>query len=147
MGGATGSGFGNSLVRMGTRLGGQVPSQSGVPGYQAPSALAQQAEGRPAVTSYQPTIQMSPLAQQMMQRSMNVGLPALLAQQRPQMALPVYRPPALAYRPNLAAAQQNLSRVRPSVYKTDLDAARARVAELEAQLQPQDSGYYYSGGG
>jgi hypothetical protein len=35
--------------------------------------------------------------------------------------------------------QQNLTRVQPSVYKTDLDAARARIAELEAaQQQTQD---------
>lgn len=84
-----------------------------------------------------PTPQMSPLAQQMMQRSMPVnpygqGLQSIYSMfNRPQM--PMYQNSALAYRPDMAAVQQNLSRVRPSVYRSELDAARARIAELEGQ--------------
>ena len=60
---------------------------------------------------------------------------ALAMTQRPQMPAPRFSAPALAYRPNIQAVQQNLSRVQPSVYKTDLDNARARIAELEASQQ------------
>ena len=59
---------------------------------------------------------------------------ALAMTQRPQMQAPRFSAPALAYRPNIQAVQQNLSRVKPSVYKTDLDNARARIAELEQAL-------------
>jgi hypothetical protein len=103
--------------------------------------------------------QMSPLAQQMMQRSMApqpiMGLPAALMQMRGQLNQPMMRAPMpqygtqgnpLGYRPNMAPAMEALNRVKPSVYKTDLDAARARIAELEGQLQPQDTGYYGGGG-
>jgi hypothetical protein len=38
----------------------------------------------------------------------------------------------LAFRPDITQAQESLNRVQPSVYKTDLDTARARIAELEA---------------
>jgi len=62
---------------------------------------------------------------------------------RPQMRqMPQYRSPALGFRPNMAQAQQSLNRVQPSVFKTDLDAARARIAELEAAQQNNN----YSGG-
>jgi hypothetical protein len=53
---------------------------------------------------------------------------------------------ALQYRPNMANAQQALTRVKPSVYKTDLDTARARIAELEGLQQPSQDPYYYGGG-
>jgi hypothetical protein len=69
-----------------------------------------------------------------------------LPMMRGPMQMPVYRAPAQSYRPNIQQVQQNLSRVKPSVYKTDLDAARARIAELEGQLQPQDTGYWSGGG-
>jgi hypothetical protein len=64
---------------------------------------------------------------------------------RAPMQMPAYQNPALNYRPNMQAIQQNLSRVKPSVFKSDLDAARARIAELEGQQGSYDSGYV--GGG
>ncbi len=72
---------------------------------------------------------------------------ALAMTQRPQMQAPRFSAPALAYRPNIQAAQQNLSRVKPSVYKTDLDNARARIAELEAAEQARQQASSISGGG
>jgi hypothetical protein len=66
---------------------------------------------------------------------------------RPQMQqMPQYRSPALGFRPNMTQAQQSLNRVQPSVFKTDLDTARARIAELEAAQQPQGNSYYDYGG-
>lgn len=91
----------------------------GSPGFVAPSQLRQQAPYQPNLP--QATQQLSPLTQQIMQRSMApqpiMGLPAALMQMqgrlnqpmmRPQM--PVYQNPALAYRPNMP---QNLNRVAP----------------------------------
>lgn len=91
----------------------------GSPGFVAPSQLGQQATYRPNMPAMSP--QMSPLNQQLMQRSMApqpiMGLPAALMQMqgqlnRPMMRgpMPTYRSPALDYRPNMA---QNLNRVAP----------------------------------
>ena len=41
----------------------------------------------------------------------------------------------LAYRPDMTQAREALERVKPSVYKTDLANAQARIAELEAQQE------------
>jgi len=80
--------------------------------------------------------------------SMAMPQQGFMPQQAP-MPMPQFRSPALNYRPNIEAVQQNLSRVRPSVYKTDLDNARARIAELEAAEQARqassDTGYYSGG--
>lgn len=105
----------------------------------------------PAFSSQQtgqaPTMQMAP-AQQVQQAGLQAlmanmmaqyqNVPGALAMQRqaPVQPMPQFRSQALSYRPNIQAVQQNLSRVKPSVYKTDLDAARDRIAELEARLQP-----------
>ncbi len=131
-------------------------SKAGDVGFVSPSELGQQAPYQPNLP--QAPQQMSPLVQQLMQRSMApqpiMGLPAALLQMqgqfnRPMMRgpMPTYQNPALAYRPDIQAVQQNLTRVQPSVYKTDLDAARARIAELEAAQQPAPQPYYDSGGG
>lgn len=132
--------------------------RSGSPGYVPPSALSQGPIAQPPVQmGSQAAPQMSPFAQQMMQRSMApqpiMGLPAALMQMQGQLnqpmmrsPMPQYQNPALNYRPDMTQAMQSLNRVQPSVYKTDLDNARARIAELEGQLQPQDTGYYSGGG-
>ena len=131
-------------------------SNPGSPGFVAPSQLAQQAPYQPNLP--QAPQQLSPLTQQIMQRSMApqpiMGLPAALMQMQgrlnqPMMRgpMPTYRNPALNYRPNMAPAMEALNRVRPSVYKTELDNARARIAELEAAQQPALQSYYDSGGG
>lgn len=94
----------------------------GSPGFVAPSQLGQQASYRPSMSTMAP--QMSPLTQQIMQRSMApqpiMGLPAALMQMQGQLnspmmrpPMPVYRSPALNYRPDMALVQQNLSRVAP----------------------------------
>ena len=135
----------------------------GSPGFIAPSQLGQQAAYKPGFSgpsniTPMPTMsndllrpvapqapqQLSPLAQQVMQRSMApqpiMGLPAALMQMQGQLnqplmrgPMPTYRSPALNYRPNMAPAREALNRVQPSVYKTELDSARARIAELEGQ--------------
>jgi hypothetical protein len=106
-----------------------------------------------------------PVPQQMMRPmpSQMAGLQALLMQMQGRFNQPMMRGPMpqygrqptgnpLTYRPNMQAVQQNLSRVRPSIYKSDLDAAKARIAELEGaqQSQPITGGFdvgYGSGGG
>jgi hypothetical protein len=106
--------------------------------------------------------QQQPMFNPMQQQSSGIqaALMQMMARQnqpmmRPQMQqMPQYGRPAqmspLAFRPDLTTAQQSLNRVKPSVYKTDLDTARARIAELEAAQQaaqqPQQDPYYYGGG-
>jgi hypothetical protein len=134
--------------------------RTGGPGMGPPREMVQQLA---------PQQQISPFVQQMMmQRQMPQfnpfqqqmrGLPAALMQMQgrlnqPMMRgpMPQYQNPALGFRPNMQQVQQNLNRVQPSVYKTDLDAAKARIAELEGaqQSQPITGGFdvgYGSGGG
>jgi len=70
-----------------------------------------------------------------------MGLPAALMQMRGQLNQPMMRGPMpqygsqgnpLAYRPDMTQANQALNRVKPSVYKTELDLARERIAQYEA---------------
>ena len=125
----------------------------GSPGFVAPSQLGQQASYRPNLP--QMPQQMSPLTQQIMQRSMApqpvMGLPAALMQMQGRLnqpvmrgPMPTYQNPALAFRPNMAPAMEALNRVQPSVYKTELDAARERLAQYEAaeQARQQDNNYW-----
>lgn len=118
------------------------------PNVYTPAFSSQQSGQAPAVTPAQQVQQagLQALMANMMAQYQNVPGALAMTQQRPQMPAPRFNAPALAYRPNIQAVQQNLSRVKPSVYKTDLDTARARIAELEAQMQPQDTGYYSGGG-
>jgi hypothetical protein len=139
----------------------------GSPGYIAPSQLAPQKSGFSGPMNHiapMPTMrdnfvqpaapaapQMSPLSQQIMQRSMApqpiMGLPAALMQMRGQLNQPMMRAPMpqygtqgnpLGYRPNMAPAMEALNRVKPSVYKTELDLARERIAQFEeAERQRQ----------
>ena len=139
----------------------------GVPSYIPPSQLSSQKTGagssnispmptmsndllRPAAEQYTAqTPSVSPIVQQMAQRiqaqnsPFNSGLQSLYGVNRPAM-MPMYQNPALSYRPDMQQVQQNLSRVRPSVYKTDLDAARQRIAELESQQQQQNNENYWA---
>jgi len=104
----------------------------------------------PPADMVRPAQPVSPVVQQMMQRQMpqfnpyNTGLQSLFNRfmmpqpmMRSPMPMPQYGRPGmmnpLAYRPNIQQVQQNLGRVKPSVYKSELDAARARIAELEGQ--------------
>lgn len=68
--------------------------------------------------------------------------------QQTQQQMPQYRSPGLDYRPDYIRAQENLTRVKPSVQKQEQDAQAARIAELEEQLagfqRPSDGG---GGGG
>jgi hypothetical protein len=85
------------------------------------------------------------LMAQMMSRYQN---PSQMQQRAPMpMNMPQYRSSALSYRPNTAGAQQNLSRVKPSVQKQEQDAQAARIAELEAQIAAQQQQSYYDYGG
>jgi hypothetical protein len=157
-----GGGFGQALVNSGMRMGGQAPAQGqGGVGYSAPpeSNPYQAAFNSQQAPQQMQQRTMSPLMQQQMMRQQqpmfnpmqqqSSGIQAALMQMmarqnqpmmRPQMQqMPQYGRPAqmspLAFRPDLATAQQSLNRVQPSVYKTDLDTARARIAELEAAQQ------------
>jgi len=130
----------------------------GSPGFVPPSQLSQQSAYRPT----QAAPQMSPFVQQMMmQRQMPqfnpfqqqmMGLPAALMQMRGQLNQPMMRGPMpqygsqgnpLAYRPDMTQANQALNRVQPSVYKTELDNARARIAELERAQTALDNNIVY----
>ena len=157
------------------------------PGFIPPSQLSQQASYKPGVSgpsniSPMPTMsndlirpvapqtpqQLSPFAQQMMQRSMApqpiMGLPAALMQMRGQLNQPMMRPqmptyqnPALGYRPNMAPAMEALNRVQPSVAEQQRrqaveDARRAAEEAAAAAAAGGDGGpalqsYYDWGGG
>jgi hypothetical protein len=85
------------------------------------------------------------LMAQMMSRYQN---PRQMQQRAPMpMTMPQYRNTALSYRPNMTNAQQNLSRVAPSVAEQQrLQAIEdARIAAEQAAQQPQYD--YYGGGG
>jgi len=133
---------------------GQGQGQGGA-GYSAP---VQMAPYQSAFRSQQSPItsqQLTPFAQQMMQRSMApnpmvqeaMGLQAALAQMgaqfnqpmmRSQFApMPTYQNPALNYRPSLIDAQQSLSRVAPSVELQQRQAAEAAAAEA-ARLKAEE---------
>jgi len=93
----------------------------------------------------------SPLALQMMQRSNAVnpygqGLQSIYSMfNRPQM--PMYRVPALAYRPDMQSSQEVLRRVAPSVAEQQrrqaIEDAR-RAAEEAARQEPPYDPYYGS---
>lgn len=160
------SGGGGGMVAR--ALGSQAPGQGGAQ-YSAPQTAnpyqaAFNSQQGPQQMQQRP---MSPLVQQQMMRQQqqpmfnpmmqqSSGLQAAMMQMmgrqnqpmmRSQMQpMPQYRSPALGYRPDLTNAQQSLNRVQPSVYKTDLDAAMARIAELEAAQQPQSNNYIDYGG-
>ena len=160
------SGGGGGMVAR--ALGSQAPGQGGAQ-YSAPQTVnpyqsafnSQQAPQQMQQRSMSPLVQQQMMRQQqpmfnpMMQQSS--GLQAAMMQMmgrqnqpmmRQQMQpMPQYRSPALGYRPDLTNAQQSLNRVQPSVYKTDLDAAMARIAELEAAQQAEQNNDYYAGGG
>ena len=165
MGGSSG-GFGQALVNSGIRMGGQAPAQGGAEYTPAQTRAAY----NPAFSSRQTAQpatqglpqQMAPQAPQAPQASQNAqGLQGLMAQmmsryQNPRqmqqrapmpMNMPQYRNSALNYRPNIAVAQQNLSRVAPSVAEQQrLQAIEdARIAAEQAAQQPQYD--YYGGGG
>lgn len=167
-GGAKGS-LGNALIKTGIGFGGEVPRPASTgaeytpvtpnvynpafssvqanqaPAQQMPIAPAQQMQIAPSQQIQQAGLQA--LMANMMAQYQNVP-GALAMTQRPQMQAPRFSAPALAYRPNIQAIQQNLSRVKPSVYKTELDTARARIAELEAAQQASsgaDAGYSSGG--
>ena len=135
-------------------MGGGMPQQA--PQQQMSPQVAQQ---------YFAQQRMAQQQQQMPQQQGQQGLQQLLANmmrqyQQPQMQqrapqmrmqMPVYGQRAqgnpLAYRPDMTRAQTALRNVKPSVFKNDLTAAQARIAELEAQLAPAQTNDYYSGGG
>ena len=146
------------------------PYQSAFNSQQAPQQMQQQAMSplvqQQMMRQQQQQPMFNPMQQQMMRQQQqpmfnpmmqqSSGLQAAMMQMmgrqnqpmmRQQMQpMPQYRSPALGYRPDLTNAQQSLNRVQPSVYKTDLDAAMARIAELEASQQPQQDPYYGGGG-
>ena len=153
---------GSPITKALSSMQGQTPSQ-GVAQYTPAQTRSTYNPAFSSQQTTQPVIQGLPqqMAPQAPQASQSMqGLQGLMSQmmsryqspyqmQQRQMPMPmqVLQQPsqALQYRPNMAQAQAALSRVKPSVYKTDLDTARARIAELEASQQPQDP--YYGGGG
>lgn len=164
-GNGQGNALGNALVKTGIGFGGVAPqaNQSGASytpveaNVYSPAFSSQQSSGQmkdsPLLAQLK-SQHSDPLAQfglramlsSAMQSEMpQTGLPGLMQSQNPAQ----FRSPALNYRPNIQAVQQNLSRVQPSVYKTDLDNARARIAELEAaeQIRQQTQRTGYEGGG
>ncbi len=124
----------------------------------------------PYQSSQTPSQAMSPFARQMANKQSSqfeqAGLEAIMSgfmQSNPSMAQFMYNPAqqqtampqygtqggdALAYRPDMTQANALLSKVKPSVYKTELDAAKERIAQYEAEAAArtqaeQDSGYNY----
>lgn len=132
------------------------------PGYTGPSNISPMPTMRDNFAqrvSYAPLPRTSPLAQQMMDRSnaanpYGQGLQSIYTMfNRPQM--PMYRVPALNYRPNMQNAQEVLRRVAPSVEEQRRlqaieDARRAAeeaaAAEAEASAQNNDNYWMYNQG-
>jgi hypothetical protein len=145
MGGMTGAAIG--------KFGNQTPAQ-GVAQYTPAQTRSTYNPAFSSQQTAQPVIQglpqqMAPqglqgLMSQMMSRYQS---PYQMQQRAPMpMNMPQYRNAALSYRPDMANAQQALTRVKPSVYKTDLDTARLRE-ELDVAQQPAfDYNAYYVGG-
>lgn len=110
-----------------------------------------------------PLPRISPLAQQMMQRSATPnpygeGLQSIYSmfnQPRQLAPMPMYRVPALAYRPNPQSSQEVLQRVAPSVAEQQrrqaIEDARRAAEEAAAAGDGGGSGiqsyYDYGGGG
>jgi hypothetical protein len=162
-----GGGFGQALVNSGMRMGGQAPTPAqGGADYSAPAPMTPYASAFGSQQSPITSQQLTPFAQQMMQRSMApnpmvqeaMGLQAALAQMGAQfnqpmmrsqfMSMPTYQNPALNYRPNLEGALQGLNRVAPSVELQQKQAAEeaARLAVEQAAQQPQYESHTIGGG-
>ena len=172
---AGGGGQGGVIGMLGRINQAENMGNPGSPGFIAPSQLGQQVSYKPGFSgpsgiAPMPTMsndlirpvapqapQISPLAQQIRQRAQTPmsGLPAALMQMQGQLNQPVmrgpmpsYRSPALNYRPNMAPAMEALNRVKPSVYKTELDLARERIEQYEAadearRMQEQNNNFTY----
>lgn len=172
MSGGMGGALGQRLVDTGIRFGGKAPTADRPAVAYTPATPNVYVSPFSSVQSNQPPV--SAIAPAPAQQIQQAGLQALMANMMAQypnmrgqlamppqgfmpqravsMPTPSFSAPALNYRPNMQAIQENLNRVKPSVYKTDLDNARARIAELEAaeearQNQPALQSYYDSGGG
>lgn len=136
-GGGQGNPLGNSLASSGTRFGGVAPTTPSTGAQMADSPLLAQLKAQQADPMAQFGLR-AMLSSAIQSEMPQVGLPSLMPAQPIPMQNPAqFGSQALNYRPNIQGIQQNLSRVKPSVYKTDLDNARARIAELEAQQQQQ----------
>jgi len=149
MGGAVGNfnpGFGNQASAQGGAE--YTPAQTRDT-YQPAFSSQQSAQDMPQAAPQGLPQQMMPQAPQGLQGLMSQIMSRYQNPYQMQMSAPapLYQNSALRYRPNIAGAQQNLSRVKPSVYRTDLDAAKARIAELEAAQQPQQDPFYTGNGG
>jgi hypothetical protein len=146
--------MGGAVGNFSSRLGNQGSTQ-GVAQYTPAQTRATYNPAFSSQQTAQPAIQgipqqMAPqglqgLMAQMMSRYQN---PSQMQQRAPMpMNMPQYRSSALSYRPDIAGAQQNLSRIKPSVQKQEQDAQAARIAELEAQIAAQQQQSYYDYGG
>lgn len=150
MGGMAGSGqgnpLGNSLIRAGVGFGGRAPEQSAPTMPAAGYTPVQANVYSPAFSSNQNSSQsgISPLLSQLKAQQSDpfaqfglramltsavqsempqAGLPSLMPAQTMPMANPVqFNSPALAYRPNMDALQQNLRRVAPKLAPQMQDA-------------------------
>ena len=169
MSGGGGGMLGPAMANLQSQQQSQGQGQGGA-GYSAPVQMAPYQSAFGSQQSPITSQQLTPFAQQMMQRSMApnpmvqeaMGLQAALAQMgaqfnqpmmRQQFApMPTYQNPALNYRPNLENAQQNLSRVAPSVELQQKQAAEAAKIQAEQEAAAQQSqppldysNYYFAG--
>ena len=167
MSGGGGGMLGPAMARFAGQQQGQVQGQGqGGADYSAPAPMTPYMSAFGSQQSPITSQQLSPFAQQMMQRSMApnpmlqeaMGLQAALSQMgaqfnQPMMRsqfMPTYQNPALNYRPNLEGALQGLNRVAPSVELQQKQAAEAEAARLKAELEarpPQGISFGDSGAG
>lgn len=162
MTGGGGIGFGQQAAQ---NMGGQPSAQANVQ-YSAPPASNPYQAAFNSNQQAPQQMRMSPFVQQQMMRQQAPqvsGLQAALIQMlgqynqpmmRPQMQqsmqMPQYQNPALAYRPDIAGAQQNLGRVAKSVVLQQKEAAEAELARMQeaeaARMAAEQDQNYYSGG-
>jgi hypothetical protein len=152
---AGGGAIGQALVNSGMRMGGKAPASEQAGAEYTPAqtrstytpAFSSQQTAQPGIQGLPQ--QMAPQAPQGLQGLMSQIMARYQNPYQMQMRAPMpqYMSSALNYRPDIAGAQQNLSRVAPSVAEQQrLQAIEdARIAaEQAAQQPPQDN---YSGGG
>ena len=164
MSGGGGGMIGPVMANLQAQQQGQSQGQGqGGAGYSAPAPMVPYKSAFGSQQSPITSQQLTPFAQQMMQRNIApnpmvqeaMGLQAALAQMgaqfnQPMMRsqpIPTYQNPALNYRPNLEGALQGLSRVSPSVELQQRQAAEAEAARLKAELEARPPQGMSSDGG
>jgi len=157
-------GGGEGIVAKVAGMGNQTQSNNSMPVYGANTPVRTTADANRYTSTYAP-MQQTPQqsTQNVSQNIQNMGLEALYQSmanqfapisqqfnpmdrfyQQPMQQMPTYQSQALSYRPDMANAQQNLSRVSPSVVLQQRQAAE-EAAKQAAQAAANPRPVYSDG--